>query len=297
MKQHEMSYLYDAPGPRAVRMTRLASALSAVVLLGVLGLALWQFASHGQLDADRWLPFLSWDIGRYLLVGLLGTLQAAAASAVLAFPLGVLLALGRTSTIGPLRWFSTAFIEVFRAVPVLLLIYVMLFALPQYGFNPDVLWKLVIPLTIANSAAIAEIVRAGVLSLPRGQLEAGLSLGLRRYQVTRSVVLPQALRNVTPSLVSQLVSLLKDTSLGYVVAFTELLYRAQVLTSFNRLLIQTYIVVTVVYLLVNGSLSRLARHLRERADAEDPAAVVPGAPVAPPTTDPRPTATVTPQER
>ncbi|MGH3729176.1 MAG: amino acid ABC transporter permease [Micromonosporaceae bacterium] len=280
--KHELSYLYDVPGPRTVRNTRIASALSGALLLSLVALALWQFGSHGQLDADRWLPFLSADIARYLLVGLAGTLQAAAVVGVLGFPLGVLLALARTSHLRWVRGPATGFIEVFRTVPVLLLIYVMLFALPAYGVNPDVLWKLAIPLTIANSAAIAEIVRAGILSLPKGQVEAGLSLGLRRYQVTRAVVLPQALRTVLPSLVSQLVSLFKDTSLGYVVAFTEMLYRAQVLTSYNRLLIQTYVVVTVIYLIVNGGLSGFANHLRRRADAPDPAAVAPGVVAAPP---------------
>jgi len=121
-----------------------------------------------------------------------------------------------------------------------------------------------VPLTIANAAVVAEIVRAGVLALPRGQTEAALSLGIRRGQAMRFVVLPQALRHVTPSLITQLVSLIKDTSLGYVVAFTELLYRAQVLSAYNRLLIQTFLVVALVYLVFNGALSYLAARLRTR---------------------------------
>jgi glutamate transport system permease protein len=261
------SFLYDEPGPRARRRILVASVVSALVIAALVGAAAWQLDRHGQLTADRWTPFLDPKILRYLLVGLRGTLEAALVVGVLAFPLGVLLAVGRTSVHAWLRLPATIFIELFRTVPVLLLIFVMLFALPRYGFNPSVLWKLALPLTVANSAAIAEIVRAGILSLPRGQTEAGLSLGLRRGQVVRRIVLPQALRNVTPSLVSQVVSLLKDTSLGYVVAFTEMLYRAQVLTSYNRLLIQTYVVVTLIYLLVNGSLSWLAARLRARLDA------------------------------
>ncbi|KQS66286.1 amino acid ABC transporter permease [Modestobacter sp. Leaf380] len=260
----ETAYLYDEPGPRARRRIRIASAVSVLVLAGLLALALVQFGSRGQLDADRWTPFLSWPIWEYLLVGLRGTLLAAAVVAVLGGVLGVLLALGRLSPVRPLRVLCTGFIEVFRTLPVLLLIYLMLFGLPAYGINLPVLWKLVVPLTIANAAAFAEIVRAGVLSLPRGQSEAGASLGMRRLQVMRAVVLPQALRAVTPSLVVQLVSLLKDTSLGYVVAYTELLYRAQVLSSYNRLLIQTFLVVTLVYLVVNGALSALASRMRRR---------------------------------
>ncbi|SCX49535.1 glutamate transport system permease protein [Klenkia marina] len=289
MRPPETAYLYDEPGPRTRRRIRIASVVSLVVLAGALALMLRQFASRGQLDADRWSPFLSWPIWEYLLVGLRGTLLAAAVVAVLGGALGVLLALGRLSPLRPLRWLCTAFIEVFRTLPVLLLIYLMLFGLPAYGINLPVLWKLVVPLTVANSAAIAEIVRAGVLSLPRGQTEAGYSLGMRRLQVMRAVVLPQALRAVTPSLVVQLVSLLKDTSLGYVVAFTELLYRAQVLSAYNRLLVQTFLVVTLVYLVVNGSLSALASRLKRRTTktAAPVAAAVPAQPGAPAVEAPR----------
>ena len=289
MRPPETAYLYDEPGPRTRRRIRIASVVSLLVLAAAAALMLRRFASRGQLDADRWTPFLSWPIWEYLLVGLRGTLLAAAVVAVLGGALGVLLALGRLSPIAPLRWLCTGFIEVFRTLPVLLLIYLMLFGLPAYGINLPVLWKLVVPLTVANSAAIAEIVRAGVLSLPRGQTEAGYSLGLRRLQVMRAVVLPQALRAVAPSLVVQLVSLLKDTSLGYVVAFTELLYRAQVLSAYNRLLIQTFLVVTLVYLVVNGSLTALASRLKRRTTrtAAPVAAAVPAQPGAPAVEVPR----------
>lgn len=281
MRQPETAYLYDEPGPRGRRRIRIASVVSLLVIAALVALMLRQFASRGQLDADRWTPFLSWPIWEYLLVGLRGTLLAAAVVAVLGGALGLLLALGRLSPIRPLRWACTGFIEVFRTLPVLLLIYLMLFGLPAYGINLPVLWKLVVPLTVANSAAIAEIVRAGVLSLPRGQSEAAASLGLRRLQVMRAVVLPQALRAVTPSLVVQLVSLLKDTSLGYVVAFTELLYRAQVLSAYNRLLIQTFLVVTLVYLVVNGALSALASRLRRRGSRRTAAPIAPATPAQP----------------
>ncbi|WP_369140929.1 amino acid ABC transporter permease [Modestobacter versicolor] len=261
---HSGAFLYDAPGPRAKRRIMLGSVVSALVLLGLLALALVQFGSRGQLDAVRWRPFLEWPIWEYLLVGLRGTAQAAAIVAVLSGAFGVLLAIGRLSPTRPVRWLATGYIEVARTLPVLLLIYLMLFGLPAYGINLPVLWKLVVPLTIANSAVVAEIVRAGVLSLPRGQTEAALSLGIGRAQTMRFVVLPQALRHVTPSLVTQLVSLIKDTSLGYVVAFTELLYRAQVLSAYNRLLIQTFLVVSLVYLVFNGALSYVAARLRTR---------------------------------
>lgn len=254
--------LYDAPGPKARRRILIASVLSGLLLAAAVVLALRQFAAHGQLAADRWAPFTQWPIWRYLLTGLGGTLQAAAVVAVLGAFAGIFLALGRLSRTRALRWSATAYIEIARTLPVLLLIYVMLFALPHYGIDLPLLWKLAVPLAVANAAAFAEIFRAGILSLPRGQAEAALALGLTHAQATRLVVLPQALRRVMPSIVSQLVSLLKDTALGYVVAFTELLYRGQVLASYNRLLVQTFLVVALIYLVCNGLLSVLAHRLQ-----------------------------------
>ncbi|TDV44805.1 amino acid ABC transporter permease [Actinophytocola oryzae] len=257
-----MTVLYDAPGPRTRRRILVWSVVSGLVLAGVLALAVWQFARHGQLDAAKWAPFTQWPIWKYLLVGLLGTLEAAAYVAVLSSALGIVLAFGRLSRVRAVHWIATGYIEIARTLPVLLMIYVTLFALPGVGVNLPLLWKLVLPLTVANSAAFAEIFRAGILSLPSGQSEAALSLGLTRTQSMRYVVLPQAVRHVRPSLVSQLVSLLKDTSLGYVVAFTELLYRAQVLSAYNHLLVPTFLVVTFVYLVCNSSLSFVAHRLR-----------------------------------
>jgi glutamate transport system permease protein len=259
-----VSHLYEVPGPRGRRRIVIGSILSGLVIGGIVLAGLWQFGSRGQLDAEKWTPFLDLAIWRYLGVGLLGTLQAAVIVAVLGASFGTLLALGRVSKLRWLSWLCSAYIEIARTVPVLLLIYLMLFGLPQLGINFPVLWKLAIPLTLANSAVFAEIVRAGILSLPRGQAEAAFSLGMRNIQVMRLVVLPQAIRNVTPSLITQFVSLVKDTSLGFIVAFTELLYRGQVLSSFNQLLIQTYLVVTLVYLVVNGCLSALASRIQKK---------------------------------
>lgn len=267
--QHKLS-LYDEPGPKTRRNIRIWSVVSSLAILGLITAGLIQFGSKGQLDADKWTPFLSWPIWEYLLIGLWGTIQAGAIVAVLGSVLGLFLALGRLSRVRLIRWAATAYIETARTIPVLLLIYLMLFGLPQLGLNFPLIWKLAIPLTVANSAAFAEIIRAGILGLPRGQREAGLSLGMSESQTSRLVVLPQALRFATPSLVTQLVSLVKDTSLGYIVAFTELLYRAQVLSTFNQLLIQTFIVVTLIYLVFNGMLSTLAARLRAQPSKRSP---------------------------
>lgn len=259
-----MSFIYDQPGPRTRRNIMIGSVLSVLLMAGIVAMGLWQFGSHGQLAPELWAPFTQWPIWNYLLMGLLGTVQVAAIVAVLASVIGVFLALGRLSHFRPVRRFCTAYIEIARTVPALLLIYLMLFGLPQLGINAPVLWKLAIPLIFSTSAVFAEIVRSGIKSLPRGQREAALSLGLSGSQAMIHVVLPQALRNVTPSLLSQFVSLLKDTTLGYIVAYTELLYRGQLLTSYLHQLIPTYIVITCIYLVVSGSLTAIATRLQKR---------------------------------
>jgi glutamate transport system permease protein len=256
--------LFDEPGPRGRRRIRIATAVTIVIVVAAAAAAVYQFADHGQLNPALWQPYTTWPMWRYLLNGLWATLRAAAATAVLGGAFGLLLAFGRLSARRLVRWLAGAYVEIFRTVPALLLIYVTLFALPKYGVNFPLFWKLVVPLVVSNAAAFAEIFRAGINALDRGQAEAGLAIGLRPWQVMRLVVLPQALIRLAPSLVSQLVGLLKDTSLGFVVSYTELLYSGQVLASYTHLLIQTFLAVSVLYLAVNGSLSKLARVLQAR---------------------------------
>jgi glutamate transport system permease protein len=263
-----LSYLYDAPGPRARRRVLAGSVASALVIAAVISAGLWQFAQHGQLDSQGWEPFSQWPIWDYMLNAYAtGTLAAAGLTVAMSAPLGLVLVLLRLSPVRPVRKVIAGYIEAARTVPVLLLVYVMMFALPHYGINPGTIWKLAIPLTVAHSALFAEIIRAGIVSLPRGQEEAGLAVGLPRRQVFTAILLPQALRAVTPSLVTQLVSLLKDTSLGYVLGFFELLQAGNVLSSYNHLLIQDYLVIALIYLVPNGLLSFLASWLRRRGDS------------------------------
>ena len=263
-----LSYLYDTPGPRARRRVLAGSVVSALVIAAVIAAGLWQFAQHGQLDSQSWEPFSQWPIWDYMLNAYAtGTLAAAGLTVAMSAPLGLVLVVLRLSPVGPVRRITAGYIEVARTLPVLLLVYVMMFALPHYGINPGTIWKLAIPLTVAHSALFAEIIRAGIVSLPRGQEEAGLAVGLPRRQVFTAILLPQALRAVTPSLVTQLVSLLKDTSLGYVLGFFELLQAGNVLSSYNHLLIQDYLVIALIYLVPNGLLSFLASWLRRRGDS------------------------------
>ncbi len=278
--------LFDEPGPRGRRRIRVFSLLAVVLVAALLALALQRFAANGQLAENRWRPFIQASYLRFLGHGLVGTLKATAMSAVLAFPLGALLALLRLSRTRPVRWVATAWIELFRSVPLLLLIYAFLLALPRYHVNLPIFWKLVIPIVLVSSASMAEVFRAGVLALDPGQAEAAAAIGLRRGQTMRLVVLPQAIRLVLPTLITQFVSLLKDSTLGYVVSYPELMRQGQSLTVYTHFLVQTYLIVAVIYVVINFALTQLAAFIDQRLQRQR----IPGrpAPVSGRTAAPRP---------
>ncbi len=250
--------LFDAPGPKATARIRVATIISSAAIVAFFAYAIYLFGSNGQLAASKWDTFTQWPIIRYLLKGLGNTLLAAAGSALIALPLGVVLALMRLSKTRWIRWIGTGIIEFFRSIPLLLLIYIFFIALPKYQINPDLYWKLVIPIGLCSGATIAEVFRAGILALPKGQTEAAEAIGLTRLQTMRYVIFPQAIRLVMPSLLAQVAILIKDTTLGYAVSYSELQYSAKVMVSNTGDLIQTYLVVTVVFVLVNLAITRTA---------------------------------------
>ena len=259
--------LFDTPGPRGRRRQRVANAAVVAVVLVAIGYAIWQFSEQGQLAGAKWATFRLWSTWKFLLKGLWFSVYAALGTALVGGVLGLTLAVARLSRLTPLRWMAGTYVEIMRTVPALLLIYLTLFGLPKYGINLPLYWKLVLPLAASGAATIAEVIRAGIGSIPAGQSEAGLALGLRSSQVMRKVLIPQGIRRVTPSLVSEAVSILKNTSLGYVVSYYELLFSGKILANYTHVLIQTYLVVAVIYLVVNGSLSKWARVLQARVDA------------------------------
>jgi glutamate transport system permease protein len=258
--------LFDEPGPKARARIRITTAVTVLVLLGLLAFVLVEFGAHGQLAAERWTQFTELPILQYVLGGLTSTLQAAGVAAVVSIPAGALFSVLRLSRTRPVRWLATAYIEVFRSTPLLLLVYLFVGGLPAVGVNVPIFWKLVIPMILVNVAVLAEIFRAGVASLPKGQSEAGLSIGLTESQNLRSVVFPQAIRLVVPALVTQLVALLKDTTLGYAASYPELMKTATNLTAFTGFLIQTYLVIAFVYVVLNFLLSKLAEYLERRVN-------------------------------
>jgi glutamate transport system permease protein len=185
---------------------------------------------------------------------------------VLAMAVGAVLAVGRLSRRAWLARAAGAWVELFRGLPLLLLIFFLFLALPAVGITISVFWALVAGLTLYNGAVIGEIFRAGILSLPTGQTEAAYAIGLRRGQTLRLILVPQGVRRMLPALISQLVTLLKDTSLGFVIGYAELLRNGRTAVEFlgGRYSIPIYTAIAVVYIAVNASLSLLARWLDRR---------------------------------
>lgn len=258
------SPLTDVLGPRGRRRVLVASLVATLGVLALLAVAVQRLADNGQLEGDKWRPFTEWLVWKFLLGGLVNTVQAAAAAMVLALAIGGIMALGRLSRRRPLRWLAGAYVEFFRGFPLLLLILFSVFGLRAQGFDISTYTALVLALAAYNSAVIAEIIRAGILSLDRGQGEAAAAIGLRHGQAMRLVILPQALYRMIPALVGQIVVLLKDTSLGFFIQYEELLRRGQLSGNFDRNLLQAIVVVAVVYIVVNMALSQLARRLEVR---------------------------------
>jgi len=258
--------LYDVQGPQARRRVVIGSAVGLLLLAALVFVAVQRLADNGQFEAELYEPF--WEqpaLYDRLWEGLQGTLTAAAYALVLASVLGVLLAFGRLSRSPLVRLPSVAVIELFRALPLLLVILGFFLAWPVVvGSRLEPLYALVIGLTLYNGAVIAEIVRAGIVSLPRGQSEAAMSIGLGRGQTLRLVLLPQAVRIMLPALISQLVVLLKDTSLGFVIGYLELLRSAQQVVQVLDNPLQLFTVVALIYILINLSLSYLATVVERR---------------------------------
>lgn len=260
--------LFDAPGPRTRRRHLLYGVLGSLVVFGLLAWLLLQLWERGQITPDRFAPIFttaSWN--QYILPGLRQTVTAALVSIVLAFIIGLGLAMGRMSELAPVRWATTVFVEFFRAVPVLIM---MLFAYYALLYNTQVrgatlsFTAVVIGLVCYNAAVIAEVVRNGVGSLPSGQREAGLSIGLSGSQVRRMILVPQALTAMMPTLVSQLVVVLKDTALGYIILYPELLNGIRQMGSRFGNLTAAFIVGAALFILINWLITYAAERLEGR---------------------------------
>ena len=272
------SVLFDAPGPRARVRNHVVSAIAVVVVALIVWVVYRKLSTKGQLTAAKWEPFLTGNLWKtYVLPGIQGTLTAAAISIVLAVILGFLLGVGRLTPNRAIRSVCSVIVEFFRAVPVLIM---MLFAYSlyaQYDVFPSkhlALAGVVTGLTLYNGAVIAEILRAGVNALPRGQAEAASSLGMRWGQTMRSILLPQAVTSMLPVLVSQVVVVLKDTAIGYQITYLEMVRQGTQLGASYGNLLPALIVIAILMISVNFALSmaavRLERRLRRSKRTPEP---------------------------
>ena len=266
------SVLYDTPGPKAKRRARIISVVAVLAIVGVLvavvvALAVPRTTATGQVlpglfDPSRWDVFNDLVVWRAIGNGVLGTLQMAGLAAVLAIVVGVLFSFARTASLAVIRIPSIVVLEFFRGMPVLLM---MLFIL--LVFSTGAYWAGVSALALYNGAIIGEILRAGIAALPRGQREGGLSIGLTALSTRLRIEFPQAARNMLPIIIAQLVVLLKDTALAYILSYSELLYVAtKTLPNFfgNRYLYSFFFVALLVYLGMNLLLSFFARFVAKR---------------------------------
>ncbi|HWV58297.1 MAG TPA: amino acid ABC transporter permease [Longimicrobiales bacterium] len=265
------SVLYDHPGPRARRRILVGSVVAAIGVAALVVLAAGRLADQGQFAADRWAPLFYPGDPRFPLVwarigeGFRATVVAAALAMAFSLVLGMLLAAGRIMLGKAARIPLVAAIELFRGLPVVISIFFAYKVLPELGLELNALGYLVIGLTAYNSVIIAETLRAGVASLPRGQHEAALALGMSEFQSLRYVRFPQAIRIMLPALVSQLVVILKDTSLVvFIGGYVELLRTGGLLVQNLGNPIQVYILIGAIYVAVNYALGRFATYVERR---------------------------------
>ncbi|TDC58140.1 amino acid ABC transporter permease [Micromonospora sp. KC207] len=309
----QTSVLYDVPGPRQRRITLISSLVATVVLaVGAYLLVYRPLDAKGQFSMELWGPLVDpsnenfsqvWDrIG----LGFTNTLIAAALAIVSSLLIGTLIAVLRiqlkslarrrfTGLATPLshllRGLSVLLsmvtrvcVEVFRGLPVVLTIFFVARGFPEFGISLDALWYLVVGLTIYNAVVIGEILRSGMEGLPGGQAEAAAAIGLSPLQATRMILLPQAFRIMLPALISQLVVVLKDTSLGFIISYEETLNIGKQIIGVLGNPIQVYVVIAALFIAVNYSLSRLAQYIQQRltrgrktagTPAQQPPATVP----------------------
>jgi glutamate transport system permease protein len=257
-----MSALYDIPGPRARRRQLIGSIIGGIIVAAVVAFVVWKLNDKGQFDSAKWSPFKENGIWRYTFwPGIRATLKAAGISIVFAVVFGLIMCSGRLSDHRWIRIPATVIIEFFRATPLLLLV---LFIFIETKGDLGNLWPLVFGLTLYNGSVLAETFRAGINSIPRGQSEAAYSIGLTKGRVMRLILLPQAIRAMLPAIISQCVVVLKDTSLGFIIGYEELIRTGSRIPDSYDNIIPTAIVLAAMYIVVNYSLSKLATFVEAR---------------------------------
>lgn len=277
------SVLFDAPGPKARRNVLIVNIIGVIMALALVYYLYTVMNEAGQLAPEKWVVFGKGSIWEnYLLPGLLNTLKAAAVAIVTSMLFGFIFGIGRLSTNKVINWISSVVVEFFRAVPVLLMMIFLWIILARSGLVPPAdspFVAVVVGLTLYNGSVVAELIRSGVFGLPKGQREAGIAIGLTRGQSLRNIEIPQALIAMLPALIGQFVVILKDSALGYIINYNELLFNAKLIGTGNSNVLQAIVVAAVIFILINFGLSKLAEVVSRRlsssgmgaAEPEDPA--------------------------
>ena len=266
------SVLFDYPGPKARARHRVYTVVAALLALAVLAWVLWKLGQAGEFDARVWDEMSQPNISKAYWDGLLTTLRAAGSAIVLSIVAGGLLTVARISDHAWVRWPSLVFVQFFRAVPLLLLIMFVYF-----GLGLGLYWSLVVALTLYNGSVLAEVFRAGLDAVPAGQSEAAYAIGLRKGQVLRLVLLPQSVTIMLPAIISQCVIILKDTALGAIVSFFDLVAVARNIATFVHASVVPLVVCALIFIVINYSLSRLAVYLEHRMSRRGRSGAEPGA--------------------
>ena len=256
--------LYEAPGPRTRRRVRIATAVSLILVVATLAAIGYRFYITGQFAPRYWTFFAKATTWKFLLQGFAGTVRVALTAGAIALALGLLLMLGRISHLKVLSAVCRVITEFFRSLPSLLLIYFFFLVVPQYGIKMSSFWMLTLPVALAAAGVLAEVFRAGVNAVPKGQIEAALSLGMSPLRTTFKIVLPQAIRFVIPSLISQLVVVVKDTTVAYVVSYPDLMQNARVLITNYDALVSVYFTIAIIYILINYAINQASIYVSHR---------------------------------
>ena len=263
--------LFDAPGPATIARHRIYTIVSLVAVVAALAYVVWKLYDAGQFEYDKWEPFLTPRYLEAILVdGLIVTLQMAFTAIIGAVVFGLVFGIGKLSDHAFLRWPCWAVVEFFRAVPVIMLIIFCFYGVfsGMDELSSRTYWAVVLALTLYNGAVLAEVFRAGINAVPRGQAEAAYAIGMRKSQVMGLILLPQAVKIMIPAIISQMVVALKDTALGYVVAGVGLTRVAKQIYPQFQNHVQTIIVIGAMYVIVNLLLTWLAMWLQRRLVGE-----------------------------
>lgn len=284
MKASE-SVLFDAPGPKARRRVLIVNIIGVLIAAALIYYLYKVMNDAGQLTAEKWAVFGKGSIWEfYILPGLLNTLKAAAVAIVSSLVFGFIFGIGRLSTNRVINVISSVVVEFFRAVPVLLMMIFLWIILARTGVVPpsdSPFIAVVIGLTLYNGSVVAELIRSGVFGLPKGQREAGIAIGLTRSQSLRSIEIPQALIAMLPALIGQFVVILKDSALGYIINYNELLFNAKLIGTGNSNVLQAIVVAAVIFILINFGLSKLAEIVSRRLSSSGVSAAAPKDPAMP----------------